>query len=70
MPKPSSPNQNSVQISSLTLLSAKTPIEAKPRITAASMYMRIWVTSTKTRSITDCSPSMMKLAAKKAMKIE
>ena len=70
MKKPSTPNQKSVQTSNAELWSAKTPIEARLRMTAASMYMRILVTSTNTRSITDCIPSIMKLATKKAMKIE
>ncbi len=64
------PNQSRVQRSKVTLFSANTPMPQKPRMIPASMYMRIRVTSTNTRSMNDCMAIIMKVAMKKAVKME
>ena len=70
MRKPRMPNHTRVQMSNSMLLMANTPMPQNPRITPANTYMRIRVTSTNTRSMNDCRPSIMKVARKKEMKME
>ena len=70
MTKPMMPNHKRLQRSKVTLLSANTPMPQNPRITQASMYMRMRVTNTNIRNMKDCRMIIMNVAIKNAVKIE